>query len=286
MSALIEEKHLIQGTQEWLDFRKAHITATDATSIMEANPWKTKLKLYREKKSDEKPTPPNEAMLRGIELEPIARELFEHKMNMEFYPKVLIKDWAMASLDGINAAGDIILEIKCPGTKGHAIALQGKVPDQYYPQLQHQMYVADVNLAYFYSFDGMDGVSIPVPRDDDYIKEMVKRELEFYECLKNNVPPEPEENDYTFRQDDIWQNYASRWKSLTDQIKDLEKKEQEARQQLIVLAGQSNVKGAGISLSQVTRKGNVDYSKVPQLNGVNLDYYRKPASSSWRINSI
>lgn len=285
MSALIEEKHLIQGTQEWLDFRKAHITATDATSIMGANPWKTKLQLYREKKSEEKPTPPNEAMLRGIELEPIARELFEHQIGMEFYPKVLIKGWAMASLDGINAAGNIILEIKCPGAKGHAIALQGKVPDQYYPQLQHQMYVAGVNLAYFYSFDGIDGVSIPVHRDDEYIKDMVKRELEFYECLQSNTPPEPEEKDFVLRQDDIWQSYASKWKQLTGQLKQLEKEESEVRQQLIVLAGQSNVKGAGISLSHVTRKGNVDYSKVPELSGINLDYYRKPASSSWRICS-
>ena len=66
-------------------------------------------------------------------------------------------------------------------------------------------------------------------------------------------------------------------------IKELEKEEEEVRKQLIFLSGESNTKGAGISLCQIQRKGNVDYSKIPELRGVDVEKYRKPAINSWRI---
>jgi len=35
-----------------------------------------------------------------------------------------------------------------------------------------------------------------------------------------------------------------------------------------------------------TRKGNVDYSKIPELNGVDLDDYRKKNVVSWKLSKI
>ena len=62
-----------------------------------------------------------------------------------------------------------------------------------------------------------------------------------------------------------------------------EEQEERWRNQLIFLSGGSNSKGGGISLCQVSRKGAVDYAKVPELRGVNLEPYRKASSISWRI---
>jgi hypothetical protein len=70
---------------------------------------------------------------------------------------------------------------------------------------------------------------------------------------------------------------------LTESIKELQKQEEELRKELIFLSGESNSKGAGISLCQVVRKGSVDYSKIPELKEVDLDKYRKDSISSWRI---
>jgi len=274
---------LVQGSQEWLDLRKTKITATDSTSIMGANPWKTKIQLYHEKISNDPPIVPNERMQRGLDLEPIARDLFILKTGILVFPKVIIKDWAMASLDGISLDGKCVVEIKCPGEKDHAVAVSGKIPDHYYPQLQHQMYVCNVQFVYYFSFDGIDGVIVEVKRDDEYIEKMLIEEKKFYDCIMNKTPPEPLQGDYIERHDDLWEECASKWRSVTNSIKELETQEEYLRKQLIFLSGESNVKGAGISLCQVQRKGSVDYSMIPQLKGIDLEQFRKGSTNSWRI---
>lgn len=276
---------MIQGSQEWHDLRKTKITATDACAIMGVSPWKTPLKLYNEKISQENNNFVNDAMKRGIELEPIARDLFCLKTGLTVYPKVVVNDWLMASLDGMSECGKYIVEIKCSGEKDHLIALSEKVPDHYYPQLQHQIYVCNVDFAYYFSFDGLDGCIVKVERDDKYISKMIKEEKKFYDCLINKEPPEPNENDYIERDDELWDIYASQWKNTIQKIKELELQEKELRNELIYLSGESNSKGAGISLCKINRKGSVDYSKIPELMNVDLEQYRKPQSTCWRINS-
>ena len=275
----------VQGSVEWHALRKTKITATDAAVIMGVNHWKTIHQLYDEKLSNDPPKPPNAAMKRGIDLEPVARDLFNTKTRLIMTPQVIIKDWMMASLDGMSDCGNYIVEIKCPGERDHSIALSGKVPEHYYPQLQHQIHVCNVHMAYYFSFDGVKGVIVEVMRDQKYIDRMVEEERKFYECIMNKTPPKPIESDYIERNDDLWKKCAYKWKTITETIKSLEKEEEEVRQQLVFLSGESNTKGAGISLCQVERKGAVDYSRIPQLKGMDLELYRKPGSQCWRISN-
>jgi putative phage-type endonuclease len=284
-AARLDLINIEQGSQEWLALRKTKVTATDANIVMGASHWKTKLQLYHEKLSDEPAAPPNERMKRGTDLEPIARELFCIDTGIYMVPRVIVKDWAMASLDGISEDNEI-LEIKCPGEKDHAIALAGKVPDHYYPQLQFQMYVADAKRVYYYSFDGFQGVTVVVERDDEYIAAMVERAKWFYGCMINKTPPERDEDEYVERDDDVWEECVAKWKITSADIKRLESQEDELRKKLIFLSGEQNTKGSGISLCQVQRKGNVDYAKVPQLKGIDLEPYRKPSTTSWRITCV
>ncbi len=279
----LERINIEQGSAKWHALRKTKITATDAASIMGVSPWKTRYQLYHEKISQEYNTFVNDKMKRGIDLEPIARDLFNIQSGFLLIPGIVVDGWAMASLDGISEDGKTVLEIKCPGEKDHALALQGKIPDYYYPQLQHQMYVTGVQSMYYYSFDGIDGVSIVVDRDYDYIDKLIKEEYKFYECIRDKVPPERQEGDYIERDDELWQQCASRWISISNSMKDLEKEEKEIREQLIFLSGESNTKGAGISLCQVKRKGSVDYSKIPVLKDIDLDIYRKDEINIWRL---
>lgn len=278
-----EIPNMIQGSPEWLLLRKTKITATDAPVIMGASHWKTKIQLYHEKTSEKYKPTVNAAMQRGTDLEPIARDLFNIKTRWDMKPAIMVKDWMMASLDGRDEDSGSIVEIKCPGERDHAIALSGKVPDHYFPQLQHQMYVCDVQLAYYFSFDGIDGVVVKVKRDDDYIEKLIDEEKKFYECLKNRIPPEPSEDDYVERNDNLWNECAENWMSVNRAIKDLQSQEEDLRKQLIFLSGESNTKGAGISLCQINRKGVINYSKIECLKNIDLEPYRNPSSISWRI---
>lgn len=280
-----DDPRFIQGTPEWLSFRKTKITATDAPIIMKKSPWSTPLKLYNEKVS---PTDQlkniSPSMQRGIELEPIARELFCIKMNVEVIPQVIVKDWQMASLDGLDAAGKFLVEIKCPGPEDHALALEKKIPAHYQPQLQHQMYVCGLDHMYYFSFDGTDGVVVDVDFDKDYTEELIEEEKKFYECLQLKIAPEPSDRDYYETTDPLWLSDAQDLKYTRDQLKYLQEREEAIKQRMILSAGGIATRGGGVSLSPITRRGNVDYSKIPALKGLDLEPYRKPATTSWRVN--
>lgn len=282
MNSLTELK---QGSPEWLALRKSKITGTDSRVIMDVDPWKTKLQLYNEKLSPSTESFMTPAMQRGLDLEPLARMLFCNMTGSEMIPSVLIKDWTMASLDGINSKKEV-LEIKCPNEKTHEIAKSGKIPEYYLPQLQHQMYVADSEKAFYFSFDGIEGIILECQRDDKYIKNMIKQEKEFYELLQSKTPPEPSEKDYIHKDDEKWSTLSATWQSINANIKLLENECENIKHQLIALSGGYNARGAGISLCQVTRKGNVDYSKIPELKNVNLEQYRKHPINSWRLQAI
>lgn len=166
-----------QGTAEWLALRRSKITATDAPIIMGASKWKTRAQLLREKKDPFHVDPINVAMERGRRLEPFARQLFTIKTGMQATPYVIVRNWAMASLDGLTD-DKTVLEIKCP-----IAGLHDSVPAWYMPQIQHQMWVVDAQKAIYFTFDGIDGRMVNVDRDEKFIQEMIAQEASFYEDL-------------------------------------------------------------------------------------------------------
>jgi putative phage-type endonuclease len=183
--------NLEQGSQEWKKFRRTHIGASDAVSIMGVSPWRSILKLYEEK-IFEFDQPDNPYMARGRDLEPIALESFERDTGLVMFPQVCkhdVIDWMISSLDGMTVEKDCVVEIKCAGKKDHDIAINGKIPPKYYPQLQHQIEVTGLDFTYYYSFDGQNGVLIKVNRNPMYISNLIEKELEFWNCLKSLTPP-------------------------------------------------------------------------------------------------
>lgn len=276
---------LLQQTDEWLEFRRTKIGSSDAPIIMEVSPWKTPYLLWEEKILGRS----NEAswwMKRGIELEEKARETFENLTGILVTPKVICHtqyDWMIASLDGIDIDGKIVVEIKCPGKEDHFLAMKNQIPEKYYPQLQHQIEVCGIDFINYFSFDGERGVLIEVPRDDKYIKKMLQKEKLFYECIQQLVPPEQTDNDFDFRSDDIWKNAANEWILLNEKLKEIEKKEESLRNFLIEMANKKNSRGAGIKVSKVIRKGNVNYSIIPELKEIDIEKYRKGPIECWKI---
>lgn len=43
------------------------------------------------------------------------------------------------------------------------------------------------------------------------------------------------------------------------------------------------MQGAGVTVTRFWRQGSVDYKKVPELSGVDLDQYRKRATEEARV---
>lgn len=276
-----------QNTDEWLEMRKNHIGASDAAVIMEVSPWSTPHALWEEKIGIRQPRVLNSAMARGNRLEDAARECFINMTGIVVFDEVVFHPqypWMMASLDGIDMERKNIVEIKCPGPDDHDMAVNGYVPAKYYPQLQHQMEVTGLDQCHYFSFDGEHGVIVIVNRNQDYIDKLVKKEYEFYECMQSLEPPKLLERDYIERTDELWMAASNAWVAVQNELEQLKAREEELRETLVGLSGKANARGAGIKVSRVLRKGTVDYKSIPELQGIDLNQYRKPTTECWRIS--
>lgn len=278
---------MIQGSQEWLDMRKKHIGASDGPIIMGVSPWRTPFQLWQEKLGLAAPQEWNSSMQRGNDLEPKARAAFEAETGFDVFPQVVFHPehkWMMASLDGLSLCGKVAVEIKCTSKKCHEMALAGEVPPHYIPQLQHQLCVLDLEMLYYFSFDGYNGAIVKVNRDESYIKKLIKEETKFWKCLKDKTPPDLSDRDFVERTDPTWLEYAERLRELDTQIKSLKESRDNLKEGLIGLADGQSSKGGGLKLSRSFVQGRVDYGKIPHIEGIDLEPFRKPATETWRLS--
>lgn len=276
-----------QRTKEWLEFRKNKIGASDAPCIMGVG-FKTPLQLWKTKRGE---LQEEEAhyMHRGTVMEPEALKRVEDKLGMQFFqPVVTHKElpWMIASMDGLDFSGKTAVEIKCPGRKDHSSALEGKIPEKYFPQLQHQLEVCELDKIFYYSFDGNDGVLLELGRDDKYIKKMISKEEKFYECMLSGEAPPLSDKDYVLRDDQEWRDTEVLWADAYSRLKEAKDAEEKLRKALIELSENANSMGQYARLTAFKTKGRVNYSKIPELIGVDLDQYRGNDIESYRLSSI
>lgn len=184
--------HLIQGSDEWIKWRRSKIGASDASIILNENPYRNILQLWEEKVygicQDD-----NFFMIRGRELEPLALLKFEEMTGYVMFPKVIEHpsiSYMIASFDGLTMDNKKGIEIKIPGKKTHKYALEGKIPPIYKAQLQHQFETCkQLEELFYFSFDGEEGIILEVKRDDAYIENLLKKEREFWKYVETLTPP-------------------------------------------------------------------------------------------------
>lgn len=288
MQETIEWIDIKQGSPEWLSLRKKYIGASDAPVIMEMSPFKSPYQLWQEKVGLTNGQVVTDAMKRGNDLEEEARQKACSLIGISFVPGVAISKehpFMMASLDGIDSEKKNILEIKCPGSADHAMAKAGNVPEKYIPQLQHQIFLCNIEKAYYFSYDGKDGVVVQLYRDDQFIKKLIKKEREFWECVESFTPPRITDKDYVLKEDAQFLNLVEEWKSLQEPLDVLKEKESQLRNQLIELANNQNCFGGGLKMTKVIKRGNVNYSTIPELQNVDLERYRGKSVTSWRMTA-
>jgi len=281
-----------QNTPEWLEMRKKMVGASDAPIIMQVSPYGTPYQLWEQKLDLAPPKEDTFAMREGRRKEDPARLELEKMTGLFFLPQVKFHrqfPWMMASLDCIDPEGKYIAEIKCPKEEDHAIALAGQVPDKYFPQVQHQLEVCELEMGYYFSFYKTAGVIVKVYRDDHYIKKMLEKEKEFWDRLQEFTPPPMTEKDYEQKTDEKWLYTCEELLKIREQLKEievLEKREKQLEDELKILSNKRNCIGGGVKLTRFIRKGNVDYSCIPELKNVELESYRKPPIEAYRISVI
>jgi putative phage-type endonuclease len=121
-----------------------------------------------------------EAMKRGTELEPMARENFEFITDYSVSEIGFCKHDKLeigCSPDGVIDLPDgkvAVLEIKCPMANTMVEYLRdGILPPKYKPQVQGQLWITEADHAYFFAFHPeFVGLLIKVERDQDFIQKL------------------------------------------------------------------------------------------------------------------
>lgn len=278
-----------QNTPEWLEWRKSGIGASEAAVLMGTSKWKTPYELWEDKLGRSEPKPMNQWQRRGHDLEPVARDFYSQRVNSLMMPKCAVHaqyDWILASFDAVDLFGSKIAEIKCPGPRDHKLAQEGKIPAHYYPQLQHQMWVAGLDEIDYVSFDGEELIVLTVKRCSEYIGQLFDKAQEFWHYVQTETPPPAGIDETLTITDDEFLAAANRWaeaKRVLDQAKEYEN---EARMALLELTDGGPCQGGGVKCTPVVKKGAVDYKAIPELQSVNLEQYRKPSSMYWKVEEL
>jgi putative phage-type endonuclease len=199
---------LSQEGEQWLAWRDSGIGASESAIIMGALPfkWNDVLELWKKKtKMVEDDFEMNEAMAQGKALEPEAREKYIEvtgiSVEAECYEHPEFP-FIKASLDGINHENNMVVEIKCPGLGKFMIAKKGELVDYYYSQVQQQIACTDADFAHYWVYRQKEGgVLIKVPRNDVYIKELVRRSTIFWDGVEAKKPVLPRDLGIDMRKD-------------------------------------------------------------------------------------
>ena len=275
-----------QGTPEWLAWRKTIITATEASAIMGSNPWVTPYKAWQRKLGLIPEQVSNEKMEKGKRLEPLARAQYIKETGIDVKPCCVQSteyNFLGASLDGITPAGNV-LEIKCGGLDLHNMAMHGFIPEYYQDQIQHQLLVTGALQGFYYSYFEGNGIGLEISPDPKWVVKYLEKAREWWRCIAMYEAPPMVNKDYRDMNSNFnWSTIADEYKKIDEKIKDLEGEKIALRQALVNMCEDQSCLGEGIKVMKMVSKGRVDYDRVPELKGIDLDKYRKEPAASWKI---
>lgn len=173
-----------QGSEAWHDWRRSGIGASDAPVIMGENRFKKLGQLLVEKRGGARELRQSEALTLGIQLEPVARDLYISQTCRKVEPACLQSTkypWLRASVDGLDLDSSTVVEIKCGASAYRTTLLTGSVPSHYYGQLQHILAVTEYDAMDFYCYwPESEPVLRRVSRSEPYIARLLEAEAAFW----------------------------------------------------------------------------------------------------------
>lgn len=304
----------VEDRKEWLKWRQTGIGSSDAPIIMGETKWRTPVELYMEKIADEPKEDDSNKWIKekGNQVEARLRSLFEAVKCETFEPcRIMLAGTPLlASLDGRSVDKRRIVEFKLVGNGGKAaaknpdlkkwdMAKAGKVPDDYYHQVQHQLLVSNADVLFYccYLYDAEDkGFKNPMTLDRMCIvevkadlawqKDYIQKAAAFWDCVEKKITPGLSKDD--FKELKSATKLVTKFLQLKKKYEVIDSQIEELKTEILTLAkadGHPNLICKGVKIQNIQKQGSVDYSKVPQLAGVNLDDYRKSGSNYWQIKT-
>ncbi|MFO1199051.1 MAG: YqaJ viral recombinase family protein [Burkholderiaceae bacterium] len=276
---------LVQGSAAWHEHRAKYRNASETPAVLGVSPWTTPYQLWMQR-TGRATVEVNAAMAHGTANEPAARAMFETLTGHVMQPLVMVDGDYSASLDGITLDGSFIVEIKCPASKDSSIlkdARAGRVPVAVYWQMQTQMMVSGATLGQLYVFDGKVGVLLDQPAEPAAWETIRKGWDEFMSYVATDTPPPLTDRDTVVRDDPVWASAAGEYLRLKAAAETASEALDAAKARLVGLARHTSERGAGVAVSRFWKTGAVQYARVPELAGVDLEKYRGARREEVRV---
>lgn len=186
---------------EWLKERRQGICGSDAAIILGLNKYRSVLHLWKDK-TGQLPIEEveNEYTHFGNVMEPIIKKEFTKRTGLKVRAKNAILqsveyEFMLADVDGLVKEEDgsvSLFEAKTASEYKKTIWEKG-VPEEYLAQVQHYLCVTGLKKAYVCAIVGGNSYFChEVFRDESYIRVLVQKEQEFWECVKQCVAPIPD----------------------------------------------------------------------------------------------
>jgi len=263
---------VVQNTPPWKKWRNIPRQASDAGTVKGVNKWTSPADLWLIKQGLKTVTK-TPAMEHGNNIEPIARARVAKDLKVQLEPECWQYGAYGASLDAITPDGTIKVEIKCPFSENSSIWRQAQKDDiepYVFWQLVHQQYVRPTEKTYlFVYFENKEPKLIDATDliTQDHIKELLDAWDDFYQN-----PPLVERTDETIK------NLVMQHRQIIAQEEQLKVQRADIENQLKAEC-QSDTVAFGSKIVTQSRKGSIDYKSIKELQPLNLEAYRKPASS-------
>lgn len=188
--------NLEQGSDDWLLWRKSHVTASEAPIIMGESKYMNEAELLMEKLGKAPPKPVNSFITGlGHRFEPQARAYINLLLDKEYEPVVATHHefpWLSASFDGLD--GNHPLEIKYVGAKKLQDVKCDVFDRSHWIQAQHQMIVSGSNTCLYCCYTLADYRSIDqieyreINFDQEYVENKLWPKLNsFWEKLNESL---------------------------------------------------------------------------------------------------
>jgi len=192
-------KGLIQGSQEWLEFRTKHYGASDAPVMMGLSSYKTRDELMRERKTGVTQEIDSATQARfdeGHRVEALARSVIEEQEGQELFPVTATLDFnglpLSASFDGVDMFETFCFEHKLINSKLAALTSIDELDMQYKVQMTQQMLVGGLKKCLFVASDGTkeNMIQLWYEYDDSLASDIVKNWSQFAADLESYEAPE------------------------------------------------------------------------------------------------
>jgi hypothetical protein len=130
------------------------------------------------------------------------------------------------------------------------------------------------------------GSLVRIRPDREYLKRLLDAEATFWELVRQNVWPEPVDDELDLSADPKWSQVAIRYREARAGLERAAAEEHKLRAILEGMAAARRTYGCGVEILRSSRKGAVNYAAIPELRGIDLETYRKQPVPVVKINIL